>query len=197
MKSRGGSKIWTVHESELHLSPPPSLHRTTAFPKLSPLTSTSHQNANSPPLLSHLISTKHPVRVMATPDPVRRHGFQFDGTFTTADGIPFEHPVTLRRLCFPSDPEQWKAPNQGRGRPRKVPEFSDADSARILTRKFVAAQSRFYGVPQAQQGAGAERAVQVFRQQVGDGLVSGWLTGFGPCPAVASLVGPGADLSSV
>src|SRR6266566_3889705 len=121
---------------------------------------------------------------MAKPEPVRRDGFWYDGTtFATAEGVAFERPEALRRICFPADRGQWKAPSRGRGRPRKARDISEAEAEALLDRRFVLAQSKFYGVPvpsSAPSGAAAEEElIARFREMVAAGKVSSIFGGWG------------------
>ena len=106
---------------------------------------------------------------MAETQPVVRGGFQYNGAFTTTDGVSFEPLERLSRLCFPGNPDMWKL-RPGRGRPRKVDEVSADEARRTLSKKFVLAQYRFYGLPAPHRASG-EEAVRLFREHVGDGKV--------------------------
>ncbi|OAA55778.1 hmg-i/hmg-y, DNA-binding protein [Niveomyces insectorum RCEF 264] len=107
---------------------------------------------------------------MATkPEPIRRNGFQYDGTFATIDGVAYERPQHLLRLCYPSEPERWKI-KLGRGRPPKMEKITDLEAARTLSRKFVLAQFRFYGLPPPYQSS-SDEVLALFREQVTAGHV--------------------------
>ncbi|CAK7197992.1 hypothetical protein SEUCBS139899_000647 [Sporothrix eucalyptigena] len=98
------------------------------------------------------------------PEPIRRGGFQYDGTFMTIDGVAFERPQHLLRLCYPSEPEKWKI-KLGRGRPPKMEKITDLEAARTLSRKFMLAQFRFYGIPPPYQSS-SDEVLAIFREQV-------------------------------
>ncbi|KIH90761.1 hmg-i/hmg-y, DNA-binding protein [Sporothrix brasiliensis 5110] len=98
------------------------------------------------------------------PEPIRRNGFQYDGTFSTIDGVAFERPQHLLRLCYPSEPDKWKI-KLGRGRPPKMEKITDMEAARTLSRKFMLAQFRFYGIPPPYQSS-SDEVMAIFREQV-------------------------------
>ncbi|EPE07655.1 at hook motif family protein [Ophiostoma piceae UAMH 11346] len=101
------------------------------------------------------------------PEPIRRNGFQFDGAFKTIDGVAFERPQHLLRLCYPSEPEKWKI-KLGRGRPPKMEKITDLEAARTLSRKFMLAQFRFYGIPPPYQSS-SDEVLGIFQEQVTQG----------------------------
>ncbi len=103
------------------------------------------------------------------PEPIRRNGFQYDGTFMTIDGVAYERPQHLLRLCYPSEPEKWKI-KLGRGRPPKMEKITDLEATRTLSRKFMLAQFRFYGLPPPYQSS-ADEVLAIFRDQVTAGNV--------------------------
>ena len=105
------------------------------------------------------------------PEPIRRNGFQFDGAFKTIDGVAFERPQHLLRLCYPSEPEKWKI-KLGRGRPPKMEKITDLEAARTLSRKFMLAQFRFYGIPPPYQSS-SDEVLGIFQEQVTQGNVGG------------------------
>lgn len=110
-----------------------------------------------------------PSPVVVKPEPIRRGGFQYDGTFSTIDGVAFERPQHLLRLCYPSEPEKWKI-KLGRGRPPKMEKITDMEASRTLSRKFMLAQFRFYGIPPPYQSS-SDEVLAIFREQVTAGNV--------------------------
>ncbi|CAK7562283.1 MAG: hypothetical protein SEPTF4163_000121 [Sporothrix epigloea] len=109
-------------------------------------------------------ATSPPTPPVVKQEPIRRGGFQYDGTFMTIDGVAFERPQHLLRLCYPSEPEKWKI-KLGRGRPPKMEKITDQEAARKLTRKFMLAQFRFYGIPPPYQSS-SDEVLAIFCEQV-------------------------------
>ena len=81
---------------------------------------------------------------MSRPKPLYRDGFRYDGVFTSSAGVAFEPPEALRDICrrAPSRP----AAERRRGSTASISTTSDAPQ-NLLTREFVIAQHKFYGVP--------------------------------------------------
>ncbi|CAK7263749.1 hypothetical protein SEPCBS119000_000643 [Sporothrix epigloea] len=109
-------------------------------------------------------ATSPPAPPVVQQEPIRRGGFQYNGTFMTIDGVAFERPQHLLRLCYPSEPEKWKI-KMGRGRPPKMEKITDQEAARKLTRKFMLAQFRFYGIPPPYQSS-SDEVLAIFCEQV-------------------------------
>lgn len=84
---------------------------------------------------------------MARPKAVLCNGFRYDGTFTSSTGIAFETPEALHEICLRS---LIRRRRKSRGRRRgSIASTSTASepAQQTLTRDFIIAQHRFYGVP--------------------------------------------------
>ena len=106
---------------------------------------------------------------MARPKALYRDGFRYDGAFTSSAGIAFEPPEALRDICRRATS---RPPRSIDGRCRSTTNASIVSDApkQLLTREFVIAQHKFYGVPIFWKRR--DNFATIFRDLVFEGRVS-------------------------
>ena len=106
---------------------------------------------------------------MTRPKALYRDGFRYDGSFTSSAGIAFESPEALREICRRAPTRPPRSNNGRRGSTASISTASDT-TQQTLSRDFVIAQHKFYGVPIFWKRR--DNFARIFRDLVLEGRVS-------------------------
>ena len=104
---------------------------------------------------------------MERPKAIYRDGFRYDGTFTSSTGIAIESPEKLREMCRQRPSSRPSLSKDGRR--ASTASTGSEPSHQRLTREFIIAQHKFYGVPILWKRRDA--CVNIFRRLVLEGKV--------------------------